>query len=151
MRKHRKGKKNIAEPAVGSPFAGAYWHLQRLAKRRRLFVLFDGDSRAPRLTFFETIWGVALLDCWPMSRLWAYVPPPAHSKKRGGNGRSESACRLSCLSATTGFEGGRTMTSPNTKTVADSRPPSEPSGRPKFRPVPDGLGQFLTALFAPKN
>src|SRR5436309_688257 len=64
----RKGlKRPQAEPTVCGPFAGTYWRLRRLAKARRLFVLFDGDPESPRLTFFDTAQGVALLDYWPNS------------------------------------------------------------------------------------
>jgi hypothetical protein len=81
MSKHKKGKRKKVEPAVSGPFAGIYWHLRRLARRRRLFVLFDGDQAAPRLTFFDTVRGVALLDYWPASKVWAYAGRPG----RGGH------------------------------------------------------------------
>ena len=81
MSRHKKGKRKKVEPAVSEPFAGIYWHLRRLARRRRLFVLFDRDQTAPRLTFFDTVRGVAILDYWPASKVWAYAARPG----RGGH------------------------------------------------------------------
>jgi hypothetical protein len=74
-RKRRKSERESA-PVVSGPFAATYWHLRRLVRRRTLFVLFDGDPQAPRLTFFDTTRGLALLDYWPCSRLWAYADRP---------------------------------------------------------------------------
>jgi hypothetical protein len=79
-RKKRKRKRKDGGPAVSGPFAGTYWHLRRLLEARRLFVLFDGEPAAPRLTFFDTIRGEALLNYWPKTRLWAYADRPG----RGG-------------------------------------------------------------------
>jgi hypothetical protein len=76
MRRHKKGKRKKTEPAVSGPFAGTYWHLRRLAEKRRLFILFDGAPEGPRLTLFDTTRGTALLDYWPKSRLWAYADRP---------------------------------------------------------------------------
>jgi hypothetical protein len=79
-RKKGKRKRKDTETPVTGPFAGTYWHLRRQAKARELFVLFDGEPAAPRLTFFDTTWGMALLLYWPKSRLWAYADRPG----RGG-------------------------------------------------------------------
>ncbi len=82
MGKKMKGRRAAVkrQPAVSGPFAGLYWQLRRLARNRRLFVLFDGAPRAPRLTFFDTTTGRAVLDYWPGSRLWA----PSNRPGRGG-------------------------------------------------------------------
>src|SRR5215831_16470806 len=78
MGRYRKGKRRgkRAAPTVSGPFAAAYWRLRRLARKRGLFVLFDGDPAAPRFTFFDITRGVAQLDYWPQSRLWAYADRP---------------------------------------------------------------------------
>jgi hypothetical protein len=80
MGRRRKGKRKGTGPAISGPFAGTYWHLRRLAGTQRLFVLFEGEPAAPRLTFFDTTRGVALLTYWPRSRLWSYADRPG----RGG-------------------------------------------------------------------
>jgi hypothetical protein len=79
-RKRCKRRRRNGEPAVSGPFAETYWRLRRLARARRLFVLFDGDPAAPRLTFFDAIGGMPLLDYWPKSCLWACADRP----RRGG-------------------------------------------------------------------
>jgi hypothetical protein len=71
-----KGERKKNEPTVSGPFAETYWHLRRLARRRDLFILFDGDPEAPRFTFFDTTHGMPLLDYWPKSRRWAYANRP---------------------------------------------------------------------------
>jgi hypothetical protein len=75
MSRRKKGrrKRKDAGPTVSGPFAGTYRHLRRQAERRGLFVLFDGTSVTPRLTFFDTTRGVAILDYWPRTRLWSYA------------------------------------------------------------------------------
>jgi hypothetical protein len=78
--KRGKGRHKAGAPVVSGPFAGTYWHLRRLAGVRRLFILFDGEPAAPRLTVFDTARGVALVDYWPKSRLWSYADRPG----RGG-------------------------------------------------------------------
>ncbi len=83
LKKHKKRKGKKSTPTVSGPFAGTYWHLRRLAETRRLFVLFDGDPAAPRLTFFDAIRGMALLDYWPKSRVWSY----SNRAGRGGGCR----------------------------------------------------------------
>jgi hypothetical protein len=82
MGRHRKSKHSgkRAVPIISGPFAAAYWRLRRRARKRGLFVLFDGDPAAPRFTFFDTTLGVALLDYWPKSGVWAYAARPG----RGG-------------------------------------------------------------------
>ena len=79
-RKKAKGKGSHTTLAVSGPFAGTYWHLRRLARGRNLFVLFDGAPEAPRLTFFDTSRGLALLNYWPKAQFWAYADRPG----RGG-------------------------------------------------------------------
>jgi hypothetical protein len=78
--KQRRRKRDCTGPAVSGPFARAYWHLRRLARRRGLFVLFDGDPASPRLTFYDAVLGVVLVVFWPSTRRWAFADRPA----RGG-------------------------------------------------------------------
>jgi hypothetical protein len=78
MGRHKKGhrQRKKGEPTVSGPFVEVYGHLRRLVRKKRLFILFDGDPAAPRLTFFETTQGAEVLDYWPGSRLWAYPGRP---------------------------------------------------------------------------
>jgi hypothetical protein len=80
MSKRKKGRHKKRGPTVSGPWASTYWHLRRLASDRNLFVLFDGEPAAPRITIFDTIRGMALLDYWPKSHLWSYADRPG----RGG-------------------------------------------------------------------
>jgi hypothetical protein len=82
-RKKAKGKGSHTTPAVSGPFAGTYWHLRRMARSRDLFVLFDGAPEAPRLTFFDTARGLALLKYWPKSQLWGYADRPGRGGRCG--------------------------------------------------------------------
>jgi DNA invertase Pin-like site-specific DNA recombinase len=87
-RKRRTRKRRNGEAAVSGPFAETYWRLRRLARARRLFVLFDGDPAAPQLTFFDTIRGMPLLDYWPSSCIWAHSIRPWPNPAR----REDTSC-----------------------------------------------------------
>ncbi len=80
MTKRRKGKHTKGEQTVSGPFAPMFWRLRRLGQKHGLFVLFEGDPVAPKLTFFDTTRGVALINYWPKSRLWGH----ASRQWRGG-------------------------------------------------------------------
>jgi hypothetical protein len=62
MGRHKKRRRRKDKPTVSGPFAGLYWHQRQLARRHGLFILFDGNPKAPRLTFFEMNAGLALLN-----------------------------------------------------------------------------------------
>jgi len=84
----RKRKQKGIEPTVTGPFSGTYWHLRRLARGLNLFVLFDGNPAAPRLTFFDTTRGMPLLNYWPKSGLWAYADRPGRGGRCNEHGDS---------------------------------------------------------------
>ena len=76
MGRHKKREGKTTDQDVSGPWAGIYRELDRLARACNLFVLFDGEPAAPRLTLFETTRGGALLDYRPDSRTWVHASRP---------------------------------------------------------------------------